>query len=685
MGILSTFMFALLRPFRKYLLLLLAVVACWMPSLAVAQSACTALWGFTSTNQLAYFNRSTNRFVATTAALAECPGNGCNALSGSNIDGNLYFFARANGNLYKYNPSTGGSPVLVGPVPIPTSPATQTNTLGATMSPSGNLFLYATNGSFAGGGTFTPSFVVIAQISTVDAATLTSWTPVRTLANTTASLSGSGDINIDNAGIGYMISNTQPSPTYHIIDLTPGGNFGRISSTLTITNAPPSQGFAVAGVAVEPVTGATYYSTTASPDVGTYVLNRTTGVTTLLGATTTTIITDMGNCPVPPAAPSVSKAFVDSFLTGGTNNATTLTISLNNPNSAAIWLFDDFKDVLPSGMTLLNGTPSGSCVIAGNSITGTAGGNTITFAADGKIPASPGCSISFAVTASASLTPYTNTIAAGALTTTSGVNAAAATATLKVGTDFSVDKQVRLGTSNALAATATISALKTMQYVFTVTNSASGGTGSATFTDTLPTQITPVLSVSASMVGGGTCTTASAVVTSVAGTQTQVTGTLTNAPPGAVCTVTVTARGANTSGTFVNTVTLAPLATTGDAVSTNNTATATATMSSATTLTIAKTNGVNTVTYGGTTAYTLTVANLGPGAAPNALLKDPAATGLSCTSVVCGTGSVGSVCPAPGSVTIANLQGSGVPLTPTFSAGHSLTFLVTCNVTATGS
>ncbi len=56
---------------------------------------------------------------------------------------------------------------------------------------------------------------------------------------------------------------------------------------------------------------------------------------------------------------------------------------------------------------------------------------------------------------------------------------------------------------------------------------------------------------------------------------------------------------------------------------------------------ISKSNGVNTLTAGQATTYTVTVSNAGPANANNSLFKDPAATGLSCSSVAC-MGSTGA-------------------------------------------
>lgn len=137
------------------------------------------------------------------------------------------------------------------------------------------------------------------------------------------------------------------------------------------------------------------------------------------------------------------------------------------------------------------------------------------------------------------------------------------------------------------------------------------------------------------------------------------------------------------TGTATNTVALTLTGTTVDVTPSNNAATVTSTVSPAGTLTIAKTNAVGTLTAGQTTSYTITVANLGPGNATNTVVTDPAATGLSCSSVTCNVLSGAAVCPVPPALSIANLQGGGVIL-GSFPANSSLAFQVGCTVTATG-
>lgn len=100
------------------------------------------------------------------------------------------------------------------------------------------------------------------------------------------------------------------------------------------------------------------------------------------------------------------------------------------------------------------------------------------------------------------------------------------------------------------------------------------------------------------------------------------------------------------------------------------------------TLTITKTNAGSTLTAGQTTSYTITVANLGPGAAGGTTVRDPVAPGLSCTTnPTCAVSGGGAVCPAP--LTIGNFQNPGFTIN-TFPPASSLTFVLTCGVTATG-
>src|SRR5439155_1196499 len=74
--------------------------------------------------------------------------------------------------------------------------------------------------------------------------------------------------------------------------------------------------------------------------------------------------------------------------------------------------------------------------------------------------------------------------------------------------------------------------------------------------------------------------------------------------------------------------------------------------------------------------------NAGPSSANNAVFTDPAVTGLSATSVTCGSATGSAACPTPGNTTVALMQGAGIVI-PTLPSGGSVTFTLTESVTAT--
>jgi uncharacterized repeat protein (TIGR01451 family) len=692
-----------------------------------APSACTAMWGVRANganSDITYWNGQTWVTVVPNALAVATAGN---AMGGFRNDGSLYFTSKVAHpvNMHKVglNNSSGTVTVSVslGTVPDPSLTGTLTwtttanvsalstpttwNYVGATfdVDPTNRrMFLFATTNALPGSPVPTPAGpgdrLAAIGLLDPDSPTVVSW---RILTESQGAgtitypfLGGSGDIFADQqSGQIWVLTNTNPNRLLKVNLNYTGLNLA--SATVLTTATIPALAATAAGIAVDPLTGKVFVSQGNTFD--TYVINDHTVTPTIVATQITTAngqgVGDSGNCVEQPDPPTITKAFSSTYV-ASSPGTTTMTITILNPNKVPIFLTRAITDTFPSGLGVYSAVTSAQCFSNGAvatrpaslTVTAPSAGSTVfVIQSGGMIPggltSGGSCSFSLAVSGTVALTGYTNTIPAGSLSTTAGTNTVAATATLQVGTDFSIAKQVRLGTSGPLLGTISVGGPATLQYALTIVNSASGGTGTATFTDTLPAQISPLLAVTAVTAGGGSCTTTSFQVSS----QSRITGTFAGAPPGATCTVTITAKNLRTqAGVFPNSVTLVTGADTADLTATNNNATATASIS-LTTLTVAKTNGLSTVTYGGTTAYTLTVANLGPVNAPNTLLKDPAVTGLQCTSVACSPSAAGASCPAAGSVTIANLQGGGIPLTPSFSVGHSLTFLVTCNVTATGS
>lgn len=209
------------------------------------------------------------------------------------------------------------------------------------------------------------------------------------------------------------------------------------------------------------------------------------------------------------------------------------------------------------------------------------------------------------------------------------------------------------------------------------TDAAAGVLGSSplTISDTLPTGIA---STSAFNGVNWTCTGTTPVVCTLPDASAYPIAAATNFAQ-VTGTVLVTCPGADLR---TNTAVISSGA--GETQLANNTGTVTTTITPTcvnATLTLVKTNGVLALVAGQTTSYTITVANEGPGAAGGTILKDPATPGLSCTANPTCTATAGAACPV--SLAIGSLQSSGLNI-PTLGAASSVTFVLTCGVTATG-
>ncbi len=224
---------------------------------------------------------------------------------------------------------------------------------------------------------------------------------------------------------------------------------------------------------------------------------------------------------------------------------------------------------------------------------------------------------------------------------------------------------------------------RTLTYTVRASNSGPAVAGSVTVADTLNPAVFNVAGAS------WTCAVASAgnatAVTTACGAASG-TGNINsyaNLSVGGTVNYTITAPLLSTfTGTATNTVAITLTGTTVDVTPTNNVVTVTSTVSPAGLIAITKTNAVGTLTTGSTTSYVITVANAGPGTMTNGVVTDPAATGLSCTSVTC-SASAGATCPAPAATTVAALQGAGITI-PSIGNATQVQLTVNCTVTATG-
>lgn len=179
-------------------------------------------------------------------------------------------------------------------------------------------------------------------------------------------------------------------------------------------------------------------------------------------------------CAAGSAAPTLSKAFIPSTINeGGTS---TLNITLSNSGPMAAWLIAPLTDTLPDGVTIAAAPATNCDGIA------TAATSTVTLTG-GSVPANGSCMISVVVTA-ASCGSHINTLAAGALQTSTGTNAGPALATLTVAcaSGVTVGKEFVPGTITA-GGTSLIN-------IYLSNSDDTDAVLTAPFTDTLPSGLT---------------------------------------------------------------------------------------------------------------------------------------------------------------------------------------------------
>ena len=221
-----------------------------------------------------------------------------------------------------------------------------------------------------------------------------------------------------------------------------------------------------------------------------------------------------------------------------------------------------------------------------------------------------------------------------------------------------------------------VTALGTTAYVITVGNAGPGDADNVTVLDPAAVGLTKT-GVSCAALGSGSACPASVNVAGLEGAGLLI-PTL---PIGTTIVFTVTANITALNGSVTNAVSLSLPAGIVDTDLTNNSASDPDSVRGLASISITKTNSTSTLVAGSTTSYTVTVNNAGPSDASGAVLRDPAAPGLSCTGPVPCSASGGASCGGP-TVSLATLQ-SGFAI-PAFPSGGQVSFTLTCGVTATG-
>ena len=247
-----------------------------------------------------------------------------------------------------------------------------------------------------------------------------------------------------------------------------------------------------------------------------------------------------------------------------------------------------------------------------------------------------------------------------------------------LGRSFPVDVSIVKTGTPAIALQA-----QTISYTLTISNAGPGVAASVTVADLFSSTAFGTVSWTCAPLLAGTPTLVTTACSAASGTG-NINNTVSLSLGGSV-RFSITAL---LTTTFVGTVTNVGSATvsiliTDTPTSNNLSNTVTTNVVPAAFLTISKTNGVSSVVAGSTTAYTVTIANLGPGNAPGSVFLDPAASGLACTTVTFSATPAASITTSPSPLTLAALQSTGISLT-LFPANSTAFFVVTCGVTATG-
>jgi uncharacterized repeat protein (TIGR01451 family) len=362
-----------------------------------------------------------------------------------------------------------------------------------------------------------------------------------------------------------------------------------VASTPNLSNTCGGTATAVAGSSSVSLSGATL-APNASCTVSVDVQGTTAGIknNSVTASSTNGGTGNTSNASITVVAPpTISKAF--GAATIPLNGTTSLSFTINNPNTTTTLTGVGFSDTLPAGLVI--STPNGlTGTCGGGTITATAGTNVISLSG-ASLAASASCTFSVNVTG---ITAGVQNNTTGNVTSTEGGTGGTASASINVVAPPSITKAFNPSTI-ALNATTSLT--------FTITNPAANTvalTGVA-FTDTLPTGLT-VASASAT-VCGGTLTTTSPTGIALTGATIAANGQ---------CQFSVTVTGA-ASGQYTNT--------TGSVSSTNggtgNTASANLTVASPPSIT--KAFGAANIPLNGTTSLTFTIQNPNTGVTLNGI------------------------------------------------------------------
>lgn len=337
-----------------------------------------------------------------------------------------------------------------------------------------------------------------------------------------------------------------------------GPNFVTTCTGATVSS-PSSDKVQISGGNIAAASGAVSASCYAESDVivsaqGDYLNTIATGAVTANSGGSSTSNSQPTSDTLRAKSPLVIHKGIGSYtldtgspvgLTTGTASRTpgtsaSLVVRIDNPNAVALTAAA-FTDTLPTGLVVAT-TPNASTTCAGGTVVAPESATSIRLSG-ATIPAGSYCTVTVDVLSNISGS-YTNTIAAGAVTTAEGVsNEEPTSAKIIVSTPPTVSKQF----APAVIAPGGTSTLT----IFLGNSNSSLITLSSAFTDTLPTAPGNIVVYSTPGVTS-TCGGGAGAVTAAAGT-----GTITlasgNTIPAGGCTISVNVTGA-TSGAHINNI-----------------------------------------------------------------------------------------------------------------------------------
>ena len=343
------------------------------------------------------------------------------------------------------------------------------------------------------------------------------------------------------------------------------------------------------------------------------------------------------NAPV-GVLPTLGKAFSPATIAEG--GVSTLTITLSNSGATASALTEPLVDRFPSGMTV----SSGGSTTCGGAVSATKGSSSVTLTG-GSIPAKGSCKVTVIVAAPVA-GYYYNSLAAGALHTGNGSNAAAAIATLTVNSPARV-----LPTLAKAFSPATINAGGVSTLTITLKNANSTAAAlTAPLTDNLPNGMT---------VAGAGATTCGGVVTAAKGSS-KVTLTGGSIPAYGSCKVTVPVTAQREKCDCLNVLLIGALKTTNGSNSALATAGLTVNPAAITTPIVSKSFAPTTIKPGGVSTLTIKLRN--PSGAVETItapFTDYFPSGMVAAGAA--TNTCGGVSTAHAGSTSATLTGGSIP------------------------